>query len=1596
MTMSNSGNLLIPVEADMKKKTYEEAEKLSSKVFKVYPLVGDYMPKEKTLDNWFNVTRQYLEKRLENKSAKFYPWVYEQVTLVIIHYAKGWNSTEEGRFSKYIAMQLGYRDENGRIWSLLTDAIGQAFKQNNRLFITRNNERQFYETIMVHSFGPAGAWYPLIDLLFTFYTDNLDWTYVPGDPLFVKLINVLQGYFNNTEVEDDQYNIASQKYSLRVGIRRLVQERPGYCIKQFELIVKRIQQLIGNEATEAKRYRNTLVDQWFADRISKSMTPTRRVSSVVRAPQELALDYSKVTVRYVISEGRLSLRIPAIRIVGDEKGIAVAELHENNRLISSNRLEIRGNELGETIQQKTIILPKLTDIKDELLYRVVIKRGDSVLFDSDNKLHRQIIFISEGKEINVNKIRKEKYEAFVPNPSKVNAKNVDITAMTHGMVEMAFHKDYVLEYAGNVVALDMDAIKGIRIVSPGIFENVRLVLDGDDRYILRKETSLKVYFEGKKEASKYAVVINGESHPLTKFYDAFAENRAIIPLNNDAVVAIMDISSGRTLFRENYSYIPDFNIEFNKEVYVTDEDYEDLSVRIHCEGEDFYVDYTDGNEARVEYREGVIVADIPRIKTSFEGIATLFFNKYIRSKDITEQSFLRISASTGIRYTLTIGGKEIGDKQLIPLNSFIEGECSNNDKTDIVLHIGGKEYFLGRIVYGNCFTRNPKFTFSDNTLYWDGGASYIGDADEKLTLSLIKDRSVHYSIRLKLGDPLIHKFEDEEFIDGRYEWKIFADDIQLLQGSDFIGNESKARFSNSIIQIDFVTEDIEESSKAVPIKTVYIDQIVYIDTCYVETEEGVYDVYSGCMYWVDWNGEKRYYSFKYNEARSKYKVNPVKIIYISDKYLRIVNADNEGIYYFYKDIPPNIGNEITDREPSVKARNYHDILFYLFKIKGTGETPKENKKETSENPVRPQPVAATPLKKIVEPVKRPTSEQNATFKSLKTVPQSVVIEASVNERILVNAGPGTGKTWTLIERIIHLVQSGVDPETIQVLCFSRAAVEVIRNRMADAVSEGRAEVSIHNTDIRTFDSFASQLLYWVKDSDYKEINENFRIESLNYEQRIGLFDRILLQRPGLIEQCAHLIVDEVQDLVLRRAKMVIDMINSLPADSGVTLFGDACQAIYDYQVDIGLSSDDFYKEIENTGQFKYYSFEHNYRQTSALQSFCEEYREAILDGDINSCNAELSNINEQLPEFFVNNLLNFDESSLEGLLKSGNVGILTRSNAQALYISALFHRKNISHTLQRRLADNCLAGWIAVLFNKFPMNSYDEEGFISSFNLLFPDGVSGIGPKEIWNAITNVGNDYSGRIPVSDLLQRIRRYGKNAALYSDIQNNNVTLSTIHRSKGREYDSVIILNNLISDQTDTSEEHRVNYVALSRAKQKMYKVELHDIFFKTLENRRCYSIGKNYGKKRNFLSRFEIGKNGDFAEKSFCNREGVQEYIQMNINALKGKEVYLKKDEEGASNTITYSLILKENDMILGKTGDQFGKDLEDAIRRITNLPWYAPIFPYVFPKRFNGIFISDVVTEIGMALGNEIGIREFGNLTTWNIVLAEGYAKAEY
>ncbi|MFF2041220.1 ATP-dependent helicase [Kitasatospora sp. NPDC058170] len=92
--------------------------------------------------------------------------------------------------------------------------------------------------------------------------------------------------------------------------------------------------------------------------------------------------------------------------------------------------------------------------------------------------------------------------------------------------------------------------------------------------------------------------------------------------------------------------------------------------------------------------------------------------------------------------------------------------------------------------------------------------------------------------------------------------------------------------------------------------------------------------------------------------------------------------------------------------------------------------------------------------------------------------------------LLVLAGPGTGKTTTLVEAVARRIEAGTDPEKILVLTFSRKAATELRDRMSarlGAAAPGPRATALRAPQATTFHSFCYALLRAHQDpQDYAE------------------------------------------------------------------------------------------------------------------------------------------------------------------------------------------------------------------------------------------------------------------------------------------------------------------------------------------------------------------------------------------------------------------------------------------------------------------------------------------------------------------------------
>ena len=132
------------------------------------------------------------------------------------------------------------------------------------------------------------------------------------------------------------------------------------------------------------------------------------------------------------------------------------------------------------------------------------------------------------------------------------------------------------------------------------------------------------------------------------------------------------------------------------------------------------------------------------------------------------------------------------------------------------------------------------------------------------------------------------------------------------------------------------------------------------------------------------------------------------------------------------------------------------------------------------------------------------------------------------------------------------------------------------------------------------------------------------------------------------------------------------------------------------------------------------------------------------------------------------NLKRPDIDVLNNVAQDGSLGILTRTNGQALLISTWLRAADIPHTVQKRLSDHEYDRWIADVFCEYPNDTVTYDEFEN-----YAGKTAGIDPERctsLWEALVNTQYDRDReRYSISDLLRGIAENGKSRELYtSDI------------------------------------------------------------------------------------------------------------------------------------------------------------------------------------------------------------------------------------
>jgi len=511
--------------------------------------------------------------------------------------------------------------------------------------------------------------------------------------------------------------------------------------------------------------------------------------------------------------------------------------------------------------------------------------------------------------------------------------------------------------------------------------------------------------------------------------------------------------------------------------------------------------------------------------------------------------------------------------------------------------------------------------------------------------------------------------------------------------------------------------------------------------------------------------------------------------------------------------------------------------------------------------------------------------------------QLSVINSPPHARLVVEAGPGTGKTAVACARVAHLIDECHLPASkIWLVSFTRTAVKEIRDRIMHYVKNPADGLSVK---ITTLDSQVWYLRQGFDEQEMKKLLESYEANIGRVIEMIEEGDENLLD---FVEEIQHLIVDEAQDLVGVRNKLVRRLVDALTSSCGVTVFADSAQAIYGFTGEDGKGGNEPEESVVNgllnqdSGNFKaiHLTGVHRTNDPELLKIFTE-VRELVSRSDL-PARKKLEAITDAIRKRAHDEVPKAEEQNLSG---RADVLLLYRTRAEVLQASSFLWSNGVEHKLRMSGIPGRLQPWIARIFCDWNDRTINREKFLALWKerVNLPALTDLDTGERAWN---DLYNSFKDRAEGIDLVQMRRVLSRSRPpiefIVPDEMLPGPVVGTIHASKGREADYVHLMMTDDSDngievaEGQIDEEGRVVFVGATRARRKLGIGTSRRLYASTVDGSgRVYSIGKAGDK----AARVEFGRDNDvdvhkqveqLALRSAANTKMVQEFLWRNAYA----------------------------------------------------------------------------------------------------------------
>ena len=507
------------------------------------------------------------------------------------------------------------------------------------------------------------------------------------------------------------------------------------------------------------------------------------------------------------------------------------------------------------------------------------------------------------------------------------------------------------------------------------------------------------------------------------------------------------------------------------------------------------------------------------------------------------------------------------------------------------------------------------------------------------------------------------------------------------------------------------------------------------------------------------------------------------------------------------------------------------------------------------------------------------AKYNKLFGELSNL-QREIIDDKQSKYIVVAAGPGSGKTRVLVHKLASLLLlEDVKHEQLLMLTFSRASATEFKKRLIELVGN-----AAHYVEIKTFHSYSFDLI--GKQGSLDEAKDVVRLAAEMIENG-GV-------EPSKIAKSV-LVIDEAQDMGADDFRLVQALMQQ-NEEMRVIAVGDDDQNIYAFR---GSDSKHMQSLVTQDGA-KLYEMTDNYRSSKAVVN-CANRFVLHIPGRMKRTPIHSASGKEGK----VMTLKSFLDADIH---VKGSTAILTRTNEETMQVAYELEQRGLHVTVAQSMGGFNFCNLAEVRYFLKQLGKSDDVSISNEkWNEAKWRTLETYASSTCLSIMKHFFADFEMTHKVyyfSDLREYI--FESNIEDFIAADNNSVYVSTIHKAKGREFDTVYLLSS-IPDGKEV-DDMRAYYVGLTRAKENLYLVPNQPVqysFISIALNMRDVWLDFFKGRKELVL-RLRSGDILQFEDGYLLNDQGI------NVAALSasGKDklnTWKDKGYEVTSAKVSYTL-----------------------------------------------------------------------------------------